>query len=114
MALDPRHLNTGQDVYYYVDGKNIGGSIFTTEEYDILFMTKQNYDLYANGSAPTILSDGTKYKEDGLIPAIANISVPATDDYVLVFDAADGPNSNSADENTDWVWEFIVYPMVTL
>ena len=75
MALDLGNLNTGQDVYYYVDGKNIGGSIFTTEEYDILFMTKQNYDLYANGSAPTILSDGTKYKEDGLIPAIANISV---------------------------------------
>ena len=49
-----------------------------------------------------------KRGEDGLIPAIANISVPATDDYVLVFDAADGPNSNSADENTDWVWEFMV------
>ena len=108
MALDLGNLNVGQDVYYYVDGKNIGGSIFTTEEYDILFMTKQNYDLYANGSTPTILTDGTKYKEDGLIPAIANISVPATDDYVLVFDAADGPNSNSADENADWVWEFMV------
>ena len=108
MALDLGNLNVGQDVYYYVDGKNIGGSIFTTEEYDILFMTKQNYDLYANGSTPTILTDGTKYKEDGLIPAIANISVPATDDYVLVFDAADGPNSNSADENADWIWEFMV------
>ena len=31
-------------------------------------------------------TNGTKYKEDGLIPAIANISVPVTDDYVPVFD----------------------------
>ena len=69
MALDLGNLNVAK-MYYYVDGKNIGGSIFTTEEYDILFMTKQNYDLYANGSTPTILTDGTKYKEDGLIPAM--------------------------------------------
>jgi len=108
MALDLGSLNTGEDIYYYVDGKNIGGSIWSSEEFDILFMTKDNYDLYANGSTPDIISDGTKYKEDGLIPAVANISVNTSDSYVLVLDAADGPNSNAADENGDWVWEFVV------
>ena len=108
MVLDLGNLNAGDDVYYYVDGKNIGGSIFSTEEFDILFMTKQNYDLYANGSTPTLISSGTKYKENGLIPAVTNISVSSTDHYILVLDAADGPDSYSADENGDWIWEFIV------
>ena len=75
MALDLGSLNAGEDVYYYVDGKNVGGSIFSSKEFDILFMTKQNYDLYANGSSATMLSSGTKYEENGLIPAIANITV---------------------------------------
>ena len=108
MALDLGNLTSGQDVYYYVDGKNIGGSIFSSKEFDILFMTKQNYDLYVNGSTPTLISDGTKYKEDGIIPAITNITIQTSNHYVLVFDADDGPDSNSADENGDWVWEFMV------
>ena len=108
MALDLGSLNVGEDIYYYVDGKNVGGSIFSSKEFDILFMTKQNYDLYANGSTATILTGGTKYKESGLIPAVANITVASTDHYMLVFDAADGPNSNAADENGDWIWEFMV------
>ena len=108
MALDLGSLNVGEDVYYYVDGKNVDGSIFSSKEFDILFMTKQNYDLYANGSTATILTVGTEYKENGLIPAVTNISVTSTDHYMLVFDAADGPNSNAADENGDWIWEFMV------
>ena len=108
MALDLGSLNVGEDVYYYVDGKNVGGSIFSSKEFDILFMTKQNYDLYANGSTATILTSGTEYKENGLIPVVTNITVTSTDHYMLVFDAADGPNSNAADENGDWIWEFMV------
>ena len=108
MALDLGSLNVGEDVYYYVDGKNVDGSIFSSKEFDILFMTKQNYDLYANGSTATILTSGTEYKENGLIPAVTNITVTSTDHYMLVFDAADGPNSNAADENGDWIWEFMV------
>ena len=108
MALDLGTLNSGDDVYYYVDGKNEGGSIWSSKEFDILFMTKQNYDLYVNGSSFTAITDGTKYKEDGLIPAVENMSIASSSHYMLVLDAADGPDSNSADENGDWIWEFIV------
>ena len=108
MALDFGNLSTGDDIYYYIDGKNEGGSIWSSKEFDILFMNKINYDLYVNGSSFSVISDGTKYKEDGLIPAIDNMSISSNDSYMLVLDAADGPNSNSADENGDWRWEFIV------
>jgi len=108
MALDLGNLNAGDDVYYYVDGKNIGGSIWSAKEFDILFMDKTNYDLYVNGSSFTAISNGTKYKEDGIIPAIKNMTAPSTTRYMLVLDAADGPGSSAADENGDWVWEFIL------
>jgi len=108
MALDLGNLNSGDDVYYYADGNNEGGSIWSSKEYDILFMSKDNYDLYVNGSTFNIIADGTNYKEDGIIPVIENISVPSNSHYMLVFDAADGPDSSSADANGDWIWEFIV------
>ena len=71
-------LNSGDDVYYYVDGKNEGGSMWSSKEFDILFMTKQNYDLYVNGSSFTAITDGTNYKEGGLVPAIENMSIAST------------------------------------
>jgi len=108
MSLDLGNLNAGDDVYYYVDGKNIGGSIFSVKEFDILFMTKANYDLYVNGSSFSVISDGTKYKENGIIPAIKNMTAPSTTQHMLVLDAADGPGSSAADENGDWAWEFIL------
>jgi len=108
MALDLGTLNSGDDVYYYVDGNSEGGSWLGTKEYDILFMTKDNYDLYVNGSAFSVISDGTNYEQGALIPALENISISSNTDYMLVFDAANGPNSNSADADGDWIWEFIV------
>ena len=108
MALDLGNLSTGDDIYYYVDGKNEGGSIWSSKEFDILFMNKENYDLYVNGSSFSTITDGTKYKEDGLIPAVKNMTVSTNSHYMLVLDAADGPDSYSADENGDWIWEFIV------
>ena len=109
LALDLGTLSSGEDVYYYIDGSNEGGSIFSAKEFDIMFMTKVNYDLYVNGSSTfTALQDGTNYKEGGIIPTIENISIVSNDHYMLVMDAADGPNSNAADENGDWIWEFIV------
>ena len=108
MVLDLGNLSTGDDVYYYIDGKNEGGSFWSSKEFDILFMNKVNYDLYVNGSSFSTIIDGTKYKEDGLIPAVNNMSVSSNSHYMLVLDAADGPDSNSADENGDWIWEFIV------
>ena len=108
MALDLGNLSTGDDVYYYIDGKNEGGSIWSSKEFDILFMNKINYDLYVNGSSFNAITDGTKYKESGLIPAVENMSITSSSHYILVLDAADGPDSNSADENGDWIWEFII------
>ena len=108
MALDLGNLSSGDDIYYYVDGKNEGGSLWSSKEFDILFMNKENYDLYVNGSSFSTITDGTKYKEDGLIPAVKNMTVSTSSHYMLVLDAADGPDSNSADENGDWIWEFIV------
>jgi len=108
MVMDLGTLNAGEDVYYYIDGNNEGGSIWGSKEYDILFMTKQNYDLYVNGSSFSVIDDGTKYKENGIIPAIENMTVTSNSQYMLVLDAADGPNSNSASENGDWIWEFII------
>ena len=108
MALDLGNLSAGDDIYYYIDGKNEGGSIWSSKEFDILFMNKANYDLYVNGSSFSTISDGTKYKEDGLIPAIQNMTISSNSHYMLILDAADGPDSNSADENGDWIWEFIV------
>ena len=101
MALDLGTLNSGDDVYYYVDGNSEGGSWLGTKEYDILFMTKNNYDLYVNGSTFSVISDGTNYEQGQTIPTIENISISTNTDYMLVFDAADGPNSDSADENGD-------------
>ncbi len=108
MALDLGTLNSGDDVYYYVDGNNEGGSLWSAKEYDILFMTRANYDLWVNGSTFSVISDGTNYEQGQTIPTIENISISTNTDYMLVFDAADGPNSDSADENGDWIWEFIV------
>ena len=108
MALDLGNLSTGDNVYYYIDGKNEGGSIWSSKEFDILFMNKMNYDLYVNGSSFNAITDGTKYKESGLIPAVENMSISSSSHYILVLDAADGPDSNSADENGDWIWEFII------
>jgi hypothetical protein len=108
MALDFGTLTAGDDLYYYLDGKNEGGSVWSSKEFDVMLMTKDNYDLYATGSSTfTVVTDGTNYKQGGLIPVVENVSIPANDDYVLVMDAADGPNSESADENGDWIWEFI-------
>jgi hypothetical protein len=108
MALDFGALTAGDDVYYYLDGTNEGGSIWSSKEFDVMLMTEDNYDLYASGSSTfTVVTDGTNYKQGGLIPVVENVSIPAGDDYVLVMDAADGPNSESADENGDWIWEFI-------
>ena len=109
MALDFGSLSAGDDVYYYLDGINKGGSLFSSKEFDVMMMTKSNYDVYANGSSSfDVIDDGSNFKQGGLIPVIENISIPLTDQYVLVFDAADGPDSDSADENGDWIWEFIV------
>jgi PGF-CTERM protein len=109
MALDFGPLTSGDDIYYYLDGTNEGGSLFSSKEFDIMMMTEDNYDLYVGGSSAfTIVANGTNYKQGGLIPVLENISIPSDDDYVLVMDAADGPNSESADENGDWIWEFIV------
>jgi hypothetical protein len=108
MVLDLGTLNSGDDVYYYVDGNSEGGSWLGAKEYDILFMTKDNYDLYVNGSAFNVISDGTNYEQGQLIPSFENISISSNTDYMLVFDAADGPNSNSADADGDWIWEFMV------
>ena len=108
MALDLGTLNSGDDVYYYIDGNNEGGSLWSAREYDILFMTRANYDLYVNGSTFNVISDGTNYEQGELLPAIENMSISSSTDYMLVLDAADGPNSNSADGNGDWIWEFIV------
>ena len=56
-----------------------------------MLMIKSNYDLYANGSSDfDVIDDGSNYKQGGLIPA-KNISIPLTDQYVLVFDARTGP-----------------------
>ena len=38
MALDLGTLNSGDDVYYYIDGNNEGGSLWSAKEYDILFL----------------------------------------------------------------------------
>ena len=109
MALDFGTLTAGDDIYYYLDATNEGGSIWSSKEFDVMMMTEDNYDLYITGSSTfTVVADGTHYKEGGLIPLVENVTVPADDDYVLVMDAADGPNSQSADENGDWIWEFIV------
>ena len=39
-----------------------------------------------------VIDDGSNFKQGSLIPVIENISIPLTDQYVLVFDAADGPD----------------------
>ena len=109
MAIDFGALTLGDDIYYYLDGNNEGGSVWSSKEFDVILMTEDNYDLYVAGSSTfTVVTDGTNYEEGGLIPLVENVTIPADDDYVLVMDAADGPNSESADENGDWVWEFIV------
>ena len=109
MALDFGALTLGDDIYYYLDGNNEGGSVWSSKEFDVILMTEDNYDLYVAGSSTfTVVTDGTNYEEGGLIPLVENVTIPADDDYVLVMDAADGPNSDSADENGDWIWEFIV------
>ena len=108
MALDLGSLDSGEDVYYYIDGNNEGGSIWGAREYDILFMTEDNYNLYVNDSTFSVISEGTNYEQGEILPSVENITVPYTSDYMIVLDAADGPNSNSADENGDWIWEFIV------
>lgn len=109
MALDFGTLTTGDDLYYYLDGTNEGGSVWSSKEFDVMLMTEDNYDLYVTGSSTfTVITDGTNYEQGGLIPLVENVTIPADDDYVLVMDAADGPNSDSADENGDWIWEFIV------
>ena len=109
MALDFGALTLGDDIYYYLDGNNEGGSVWSSKEFDVMLMTEDNYDLYVAGSSTfTVVTDGTNYEEGGLIPLVENVTIPADDDYVLVMDAADGPNSESADENGDWIWEFIV------
>jgi hypothetical protein len=108
MALDFGALTLGDDIYYYIDGNNEGGSVWSSKEFDVILMTEDNYDLYAAGSSTfTVVTDGTNYEEGGLIPLVENVTIPADDDYVLVMDAADGPNSESADENGNWIWEFI-------
>ena len=108
MVLDLGGLDSGEDVYYYIDGNNEGGSIWGAREYDILFMTEDNYNLYVNDSTFSVISEGTNYEQGEILPSVENITVPYTSDYMIVLDAADGPNSNSADENGDWIWEFIV------
>ena len=106
MSLDLGYLDNGDDIYYYIDGDNKGGSIWSAKEFDIMLMTKSNYDAYANDSA--FSSIHSHYKEDGLIPVVNNFTLSVSDYYVLVADAQDGPDSNSAEANGDWVWEFII------
>jgi hypothetical protein len=108
VSFDLGTLDVGDDLYYYVGSRNVGGSIFSVQKFDALLMTQGNYDLYVNGSEPTLVSSGTKMEQTEQIPLFRNSSIASTDDYWLVFDAQDGPTNDAADEDGDWMFDFMI------